>query len=67
MQDALYKLPLITQVINSYLNRKLAWEHGVVHLSYSRRLPALGRIFVLKVDPLNLASQKQAKNIPLYL
>ena len=32
---------------NFYLYRKLAWEHSVVqsNLSFSRRLPALGRFY----------------------
>ena len=38
--------------------------------SYARRLPVLGlklRFFPIKVDPLNLESQNQAKNICVVL
>ena len=53
----------------------LTWEASVAqgtHI-YSRRLPALRRflpenqIYALKIDPLNLESKTQGKNIPVGL
>ena len=53
----------------------IAWEPSVAQgtHSYSRCLPARGRklrfslFFPIKVDPINLESQNQAKNIPVVL
>ena len=53
----------------------LVWEPNAAKVtkSYSRRLPALKRFyrgtkfFTIKVDPVNLESQNQAKNIPMGL
>ena len=53
---------------------KFAWEPSVAQVthSYSRCLPALCKFtgkqnFAIKVDPLNLDSQNQTKNIPVVL
>ena len=57
------------------LYNRLAWKPSVTRGNhrYSRSLPALGRklrfglFFSIKVDPLNLESLNQAKNIPVGL
>ena len=62
-------------LIMNLIYTKLAWEPSfpqVTH-SYTRRLPALDRklrfllFFPIKVDPLNLDSENQLKNIPVVL
>ena len=47
----------------------LSWEPSATKVTqiYSRRLPAPERFYREKVDPLNLQSQNQAKNIPVGL
>ena len=62
--------PLRVTTNKNFIIITLAWEPSAAKDTkiYSRRLPALERFYrETKVNPLNLGSQNQAKNIPVGL